>query len=270
MRASFRAAALGFGIVLSVAPASRADTVPDFFVGADACRKLSRECTCADAPLLELLLKDKERALDAWDETADAIDAEGSAIKTNADARNDFVSRFQGDSRIGAQFLACPSYSDISEKMGRSPSRVAGVSLFGGGGALDPCYCEQFCLDAVDATIAHENDHFLFAFEVIMEGLTANSACLVGQLDQSYCDSLGAHQQARTEQSAHVISINHLSDALTRLRSADPEHPDMECTWEPLPDMDPAPAPDMPEHASLWQRVELLVTRFVRGQAELG
>lgn len=270
MKAAWRVSALCFSAVVSVAPAGQADTVPDFFVNEDECRKLSPECTCADAPMLELLLKDKERALDAWDETADAVDAAGSTLRTNEDARNDFVSRFQGDSRIGDQFTDCPSYKEVSAMMGRSPSRVAGVSLSSGGAALDPCYCQQFCLDAVNATIAHENDHFWFAFEVILEVMTAKSACLAGALDQSYCDSLGARQQARTEQSAHVISIDHLADAVSRLRAMDPEHPDMECTWEPLPEVPHSSMPDMPEHASLWQRLELLVSRFVHGQAQLG
>ena len=270
MKHAWLAGALGLCAILTQSSAGRADTVPDFFVDGDACRKLSRECTCADAPMIQLLLRDKRKALDAWDAVADSIDEPGGP-STNEDARNAFVGSFQGDPRIGDQFLACPSYDEVSAKQGRSPSRIAGVSLTGGGGALDPCYCQQFCLDAVNATIAHEDDHFRFGFEAILEVMTAKSACLIGALDQTYCDKLGARQQARTEQYAHVISIDHLSDSVSKLaQSQDDEHPDMACTWEPLPDLPPSDEPDPKEHASLWQRLELLVSRFVHGQAQLG
>ena len=249
-----------------VALPAHADTAPDSFLGPDECRALSPECKCADAPMLELLLKDQSKALDAWDETADAITMPGGPA-TMQEAVDDFHSRFPGDTRIADQFAAC----DTIDEPGHNLTKIAGVSLRKGGAALDSCFCKQFCEDAVDATIIHEDTHFKFAFEALLEMITSKVACGVGQLEQSYCDTLLARQLARSEQYAHSAAIESMADSLDKLRSSDPDMPDMECTWEPLPDMvTRATPPAPPAPAGFWQRLEMLASRFIHGASRAG
>jgi hypothetical protein len=245
---------------------AHADTAPDDFLGPDDCRALSPDCKCSDAPMLELLLKDQSKALDAWDATADAIAMPGGPATMEA-AVQDFHSRFPGDTRIADQFAAC----DTIDEGGHNLTKIAGVSIRKGGAALDSCFCKQFCEDAVNATIIHEDVHFKFAFEAMLEMITSSVACKLGELEQSYCDTLLARQLARSEQYAHAAAIESMQDSLDELRASDPDMPDMECTWEPLPDMVTRVTPPAPPAPSgLWQRIELLADRFIHGAARAG
>jgi hypothetical protein len=223
---------------------------------------LSPECKCEDGPMLELLRKDQSDALDAWDATADEIGMPGGP-DTMAEAVRAFQMRFQGDSRVTDQYKACADFDPAVNKV----TKIAGVSILNGGAALDPCFCKQFCQGAIVATAKHEDVHFRFGFEALLEQITANIACKAGQLEQSYCDTLHARQLARSEQYAHSAGIESLQDALDKLRMSDPENPDMECTWEPLPDMvtEREPAPPVP--GGFWDRIQMLAGRFIHGRS---
>jgi hypothetical protein len=246
---------------LALAPAALADSSPDFFVPPDQCRMTSPECKCADAPFLELFLKDRNRALDGWDAAADGLDADGGP-RTQPALVAEFFKHYKADQRIIDQFTACPDF----DANGSSTAKFAGISLSRGGAVIDPCFCQQFCSEIIDAVAAHEDRHFAFTLEALVDLMTSSMACKLGSLDQSYCDSIDARLLARSEQYAYAVETESLGQSLDALQASDPDQPDMECTWEPLPDMAARlMAPRPPAPAGLWQRVQVLADRFWNG-----
>jgi len=246
--------------VAAAAPA-RADSSPDFFVSPDECRMVSPECKCSDAPFLELFLKDRNKGLDGWDGAADTIDS--GATTTQEALVAEFFKLYKADQRIIDQFTSCPDFAANGSKT----SKFAGISISRGGAVIDPCFCQQFCSEIIDAVAAHEDRHFAFTLEALLDLMTSKMACKVGSLDQSYCDTIDARLLARSEQYAYAVEIESLSQSLDDLRASDPDAPDMECTWEPLPDMAARvmpPAPPAP--ASFWDRVQMLAGRFLNGR----
>ncbi len=250
----------------AVALPAHADTVPDGFLGPADCRALSPECKCADAPLLELLMKDQSNALDAWLSTANAI-TQPDGPATASEAVADFHSRYPGDARITSNFSACDTFDPKVNLL----TKVAGVSISKAGAAVDPCFCKQFCRDAIDATIIHEDVHFRFAIEAMYEQIATSIACKVGDLEQIFCDRVQARQLARSESYAHQAAVDSMGGSLAKLRASDPDMPDMECTWEPLPDVQARVLPAAPPApAGFWQRLEMLASRFIHGASRAG
>jgi hypothetical protein len=255
--------ALGLAALCGSATPARADTAPEAFLKPSECLKLSPPCKCSDAPMMEMFLNDQRKALSSWEDTKDAILTPGGP-ETQKEAIADFHSRFdpQADPRVEEQFLKCPTIN-----MGKhNPGKIAGVSINKGGAALDDCFCQTFCQDIVEATATHENIHFGFGFVAIGELISVISACVTLDLPAGFCDTLDAQMLADSEIFAHKGGISSLADSLSDLRASDPDNPDMECTWEPLPPVamrHVAPPPTPP--AGFWERVEMLASRFIHG-----
>jgi hypothetical protein len=257
-----RAMSLVTTLTLLAVPARAAVDAPSFFVSPSECQSASPECKCADAPMMELFLENQRAALTAWQDTMSAISMPGGP-STRAEALSDFQTRFGGDARITAQFGTCSTFDD---EKGRSPTKIAGVDPARGGAVLDPCFCETFCQDITSATANHERTHFAYGLLALNELIQTTVPCKAGLLDERYCATIDAQQLAQSEILAHKVGNSSLQSSLDALRASDPDMPDMECTWEPLPDAAlrvmpmPPPAP-----AGLWDRVELLASRFVDG-----
>lgn len=246
----------------TVALPAEADTSPEFFVSPDECRATSPECKCSDAPFLELFLKDRNEALDAWDGAADTLDMAGGPTTQQALVA-EFFKRYEADQRIIDQFTSCPNFDPALN----TTSKFAGISLSRGGAVIDPCFCQQFCGDVIDAVAAHEDRHFAFTLEALVDLMTSSVACKVGSLAQSYCDTIDARLLARSEQYAYAVETESLQQSLEELQAGDPDSPDMECTWEPLPDMATRVMPATPAApAGFWDRVQMLATRLLQGR----
>jgi hypothetical protein len=132
----------------------------------------SPECKCADAPFLELFLKDRNRALDGWDAAADGLDADGGP-RTQPALVAEFFKHYKADQRIIDQVTACPDF----DANGSSTAKFAGISLSRGGAVIDPCFCQQFCSEIIDAVAAHEDRHFAFTLEALVDLMTSSIAC---------------------------------------------------------------------------------------------
>lgn len=250
---------LAFVTALATALPAQADTAPDFFVPPEECSMLSPECKCSDAPMLELLTRDRNRALNAWDDVADML-TESSLDQRGA--ISEFFERYKADQRIIDQFAACPDFATN----GSSLSKFAGISLTRGGAMIDPCFCQQFCDGITKAVAAHEDRHFAFTLEALVDLMTSSVACKLGTLDQAYCDSIDTHLLVRSEQYAYAVEVDALYESLDELRQSDPDAPEMECTWEPLPAattrVEPMPAPP----PGLWGRLQMLGSRLLHGR----
>jgi hypothetical protein len=251
-------------LALSVVPARAAVDAPGFFVSPSECQESSPECKCADAPMMELFLKNQQAALAAWRDTMSAILMPGGP-STRAEALDDFHMRFGGDERITNQFGSCSTFND---EMDRTATKVAGVDPTRGGAVLDPCFCETFCDDITSATANHERTHFAYGVLALNELIQTTVPCKAGLLDEHYCATIDAQQLAETEIFAHQVGNSSLQSSLDALKASDPDMPDMECTWEPLPAvaLRVLPAPP-PAPTGLWDRVELLASRFVHGKS---
>lgn len=245
--------------LFAVAPAARADSSPDFFVPPEECSMLSPECKCSDAPMLELFAKDRAKALDAWGAVADTLNE--SSLSQQGAVR-EFFERYKADQRIIDQFSACPDFTTN----GSSLSKFAGISLERGGAVVDPCFCQQFCGEISKAVAAHEDRHFAFTLEALVDLMGSSVACKLGSLDQSYCDTIDARLLVRSEEYAYAVEVDSLQESLDRLRESDPDAPEMECTWEPLPDPTTRVEPAPPPPAGLWERIQMLGSRLLHGR----
>ena len=246
------------------------EAIPEHFVPSEEC--MSDECTCEDAPMMEVFLSNQVRARDAWISVRlDVFTAGGP--QSMADAVKLFEKRFAGDPRVSEQFMSCEGYdSDIN-----SLKKIAGVPGLGQA-SLDPCFCNAFCKDIVDATVTHELTHGPTLLAGFASVLQFKVACKAGALPDSFCNALDPKILADSEVLSYVAGNRSLAESIEDLYEDDPE---MDCTWEPLPDfvppepepepnlLPPVPGAELPVLPSdgLWARFTLLVDRFVNGAA---
>lgn len=248
-----RATRLGLVLLLACAfSAARADA--KMIPGGD-CQEASTECTCADAPYMEVFLQNQRTALQAWETTRNDIAVNGSA-KTFDEARALFAQNFQGDGRVLTPLSSCTTLD---------PGKIAGPSILDGGAELDDCFCSHVCRDIVDATIAHERTHVAVNLVGIDYMIGVGVGCLVGKLPQHFCDISNALLLSESEVLAHAVGNDLLSDRLSDLRASDPANPEMECTWEPLPLQHSASPPPQPAPKGFMDRVKMLAERFLHG-----
>lgn len=251
---------LGVATVVLLATPAQAGLAD--FVSPSDCEALSRPCECADLPMMDLFARDQQKALDAWKDTKDAILTPGGPA-TQAAAKDDFDSRFEGDSRILDQFQSCPDFDPAVN----DPTKIAGVDPGRGGAVLDPCFCKTFCVDIIDATAAHERTHFAFGLVALTELISVTAACKAGLFEDGFCATLDAQLLADSELAAHTVGVNSLKDSIKKLDTTDPDTLQMACSWEPLPPeppQQPSPAPAQAP-AGFWQRLQVLANRFVHG-----
>lgn len=245
---------------------------PEDFVPSDEC--MSDECKCEDAPMMEVFLRNQENARDAWQSVRDDLFTEGGP-QSMEEAKDLFESRFDGDDRVGLQFMSCTGYD--AEK--NSLTQIAAVPGLGQA-TLDPCFCDAFCKDIIDATVTHELTHGPTLLAGFANVIQWKVACKTGVLPDSFCNALDPMILADSEIISYTIGNSSLSDSIEDLQESDPADPEMECTWDPLPEEDtpPDPEPNMlppvpgakaPARApaGLWNRFTLLVDRFVNGAA---
>lgn len=242
---------------------------PENFVPSDECK--SDECTCEDAPMMEVFLKNQENARDAWQSVRDDLFTEGGP-QSMEEARALFESRFNGDDRVGLQFMSCEGYD--AEK--NSLKQIAAVPSLGQA-TLDPCFCDAFCQDIIDATVTHELTHGPTLLAGFADVLHWKVACKTGVLSDTFCNSLDPMILANSEISSYTLGNYSLSESIEDLQESDPADPEMECTWDPLPDeappepepniLPPIPGAKAPAAApsGLWNRFTLLVDRFING-----
>lgn len=243
------------GLLLSP-PVARADDVPDWFVAPEDCP--TRPCACEDGPMMEVFLASQQDAREAWASVrADILG--GSGPTSGADAIASFQSRFGGDPRVADQFRTCEGYDPEVNSL----SKIAGVTPWGRA-ALDPCYCDAFCSDIVQSTVAHEVMHV----PTLVGGLLARgdmvAACGIGIVSGYLCDILVPLVLAESEVASHDAGIRSLDASVKRLVAKDPSNPELECTWEPLgpPPANAAPQ-DLPD--GLLDRLRLLGARVLHG-----
>lgn len=236
---------------LVVAPSAHAE-----MVSGGECLEKTHDCTCADAQYMEISLRNQEKALDAWERAQDdIIGGTGSSFE---DARAIFHMYFdkEADPRV---------LEPLSECTDLDAGQVAGTSILGGGAELNACFCENVCKDIVDATITHERTHVAFNLLGISYIVNVGVACKAGLLDESFCFASNALLLSESEIQAHTRGNEVLRDRLNQLRMKDPEHPEMECTWEPLPAA-PSPSPPPPSApAGFFERVKMLAGRVFGG-----
>jgi hypothetical protein len=246
-----------FGTVLALvtsAGSARAGDL-DGFVSPDKCT--SRPCTCADVPMMEIFQANQVRGRDAWKSVrADLFSTTGP--QSTQDAIALFGSRFKGDPRVATQFMSCTGYDATKNNL----NKIAGVAGIGQA-VLDPCFCNAFCQDIVDATVIHELTHGPTIIINVLNQANFRVACKTGLMPDSLCNSLDSAALADSEIVSYGMGISSLQSSIERIRKSDPAKPEMECTWTPLPPMAkraPTPAPE-----SFMARVKLLVQRFIHG-----
>jgi len=233
--------------------ASHAASVDARMIPGDDCQAASEPCTCADAPYMEVSLHNQRVALEAWKTTRDDIAVNGGAF-TFDDARALFGMNFVGDPRVLKPLSLCRELDT---------SKIAGPDVFGDGAELDDCFCTSVCRDIVDATIAHERTHVAVNLLGIDYMIGVGIGCLVGKLPQQFCDTSNALLLSESEVLGHTVGNDLLSSRLDDLQKSDPENPEMECTWEPLPLEHSAPPPQAPP--GFFDRVQMLAQRFLHG-----
>ena len=220
------------------------------------CQEASKACTCADAPYMEEFLNNQEVALEAWKTTRNDIAANGSA-KSFEDARALFGMNFKGDPGVLKPLALC---KDLDT------GKIAGPDFLGDGAEVDDCFCTNVCRDIVDGVIAHERTHVAVNIVGIDYMIGVGVGCAIGKLPQQFCDSSNALLLSESEVLAHSVGNSLLSSRLSDLQASDPENPEMECTWEPLPLQQPAmPPPAAPQ--GFIERVKMLAARFLHGAA---
>lgn len=229
---------------------------------------MSDECTCADAPMMEVFLKNQVKARDAWVSVrADLFTDNGPQSMEEAKAL--FESRFMGDSRVSTQFMSCTGYDPNVNSL-QQIAAVPGI----GEASLDPCFCDAFCKDIIDATVDHELTHGPTLIAGFANVVTFKVGCKAGVLPDSFCNALDPMILTDSEIISYTVGNDSLSDSIEDLNESDPADPEMECTWEPLPDAPPAPGARVlppvtgaapPAPAGLWDRFTLLLDRFVNG-----
>lgn len=241
---------------------SASSTAHAEYVDGDVCLERTHDCTCADAPYMEISLRNQEVALETWNETTEEITL--GAASTAEEARALFLKKFKpkADPRV---------VEGLSECTELDATKIAGPSILGGGAELDSCFCNVVCKDIVESTIAHERMHVAFNLVGIGYIIGAGSACAAGSLPEDFCAVHNAFLIAESEIYAHEAGNDLLRERLDNLRKMDPAAPEMECTWEPLPlphsDPEPArrlqPPPNLPQ--SFFERLQLLASRFIKG-----
>lgn len=231
------------------------------YIDGDVCLERTHECTCADAPYMEISLRNQEVALETWNETTEEITL--GAAKTAEEARALFLKKFKpkADPRVMEGLSGCTELD---------ATKIAGPSISGGGAELDSCFCNTVCKDIVESTIAHERMHVAFNLMGIGYIIGAGTACAAGTLPQDFCDVHNAFLIAESELYAHEAGNNLLRERLDNLQKMDPANPEMECTWEPLPEYSgaqPTPRlqPPSPIPQSFFERLQMLASRFMNG-----
>jgi len=255
--------------LMFAAPAGAQEEIPGHFVPSEEC--MSDECTCEDAPMMEVFLANQQRARDAWISVRLDVFSDGGP-QSMPDAVKLFEKRFAGDPRVGTQFMSCEGYdSDIN-----SLKKIAGVPSLGNA-SLDPCFCNAFCKDIVDATVTHELTHGPTLLAGFASVLQFKVACKAGALPDSFCNALDPKILADSEVISYTVGNAQLDESIEDLYEDDPE---MDCTWDPLPDfvppepepnlLPPVPGAELPVQPSdgLWARFTLLVDRFVNGAGD--
>lgn len=76
----------------------------EHFVPSDEC--MSDECTCADAPMMEVYLRNQQTARDTWISVREDLFTE-TGPQSMEEAKDLFEARFMGDSRVNKQFMSC-------------------------------------------------------------------------------------------------------------------------------------------------------------------
>lgn len=257
----------GAAMLASLACAALAGAqTTEHFVPADEC--MSKDCTCADAPMMEVYLRNQQNARDAWNSVRADIFAAGGP-QSMQEARDLFHMRFKGDSRINQQFMSCTGYDPNVNSL-QQIAAVPGV----GQATLDPCFCDAFCKDIIDATVVHELTHGPTLLAGFANVLHFKVACRAGVLPDSFCNSLDPMILADSEIISYTLGNASLADSIEDLQESDPANPEMECTWEPLPATPPpgsrvlppgSGAAQAPVPPGLWDRFTLLVDRFLNG-----
>lgn len=263
-----RVALLPLLVALSFAAPVAAQT--EHFVPAEEC--MSDDCTCADAPMMEVFLRNQQQARDIWVSVREDLFTE-TGPQSMDEAKALFESRFKGDSRISSQFMSCTGYDPNVNSL----TQIAAVPGLGEA-TLDPCFCDAFCKDVIDATVDHELTHGPTLLAGFANVITFQVGCKAGVLPDTFCNSLDPMILADSEIISYTIGNASLSSSIEDLYESDPANPEMQCTWEPLPETPPAgtrsgatpvPGAGLPAAApaGIWERFTLLVERFVNGAA---
>lgn len=239
----------------------------EHFVPSEEC--MSDECTCADAPMMEVYLRNQQKARDIWIGVREDLFTE-TGPQSMEEAKDLFEMRFMGDSRVSKQFMSCTGY-DANVNSLKQIAAVPGV----GQASLDPCFCDAFCKDIIDATVIHELTHGPTLLAGFANVINFKVGCKAGVLPDSFCNSLDPMILADSEIISYTVGNASLAEDIEDLHESDPADPEMECTWEPLPETPPAGSRVLPPEAGaqlpapvpagLWDRFTLLVDRFLSG-----
>jgi len=261
-RHSFRISAALVGTLgVCCALPALAEDLPSNFVTADMC--MSRPCTCADIPFVEVFLQNQKDARAAFESIYPEIWMTGGPSNVS-DVQRAFAARFPGDPRVLAQYKTCPGYDPSVNS-----AKFAGVDN-SGTAKIDECACAAFCQDIVDATIAHERTHPPTLIIGFLARLPGHTACKVGALPDSMCDMLTPIELVESEIAAYTVGINVLESDLNDLKAEDPSMPEMACTWQPLPSATASAAPLLPEQTpqGLFDRIVMLLERIIWGREQ--
>jgi hypothetical protein len=252
---------LGFGCVAAsgfVTRPAAAQGVPSWFVPEDMCGL--HDCMCSDIPMMQSFLDNQKNAQAAWQSIRSDILA-GTGPRSDTAAKALFKQRFPGDPDVVAQFESCQNYDPNKN----SVDKVAGVSPLGAP-MLDPCFCDAFCSDIVESTIAHERMHVP---TIILGALSKGDymiACGLGVASGYLCDIVLPLILTDSEILSYDAGISALDASLTKLKEYDPSNPSMACTWECIAPP-PTPAQDKAVPQGFWQRVSLLFERVLHGSS---
>ena len=256
--------ALGFTVACAAgtyASQAHAEGIPAHFVESGKCT--SRPCTCDDIPMMEAFLQSQKDAHSAWYDVRGEIFTSGGP-QTIEQTVASFQSKYSGDPRVADQFKMCAGYDPNVNKL----SKIAGVSS-SGGAMLDPCFCNAFCQDIVDSTVAHEVMHVPTNIAGVVGKAHLLAGCKLGVLPDRLCNALMPLTLVDSELAAHEVGIASLTIDLELLKSEDPAMPEMACTWQPLPAaVTTSLSPKVIEPAKLGvlERVVLLFERIVWGE----
>ncbi|MFZ5892754.1 MAG: hypothetical protein ACOY0T_16970 [Myxococcota bacterium] len=245
-------------LVCCVGRSAVAETLPSHFVSSDQC--MSRECTCADGPMMEVFLQNQQNARNAWISVRSEIFT-ATGPQSMDDAVKLFYKRFPGDSRVNAQFMTCNGYDPNVNTL----NKIAGTASVGNA-ALDPCFCDAFCKGIIDATVDHELTHGPTLLAGFAGMLQYKVVCKTGVLPDSFCNALDPAILADSEIISYTVGNHTLSNAIEELRDRDPQNPQMACTWEPLPAASTNQLPPV-QPSGFWDRVKMLADRFLYGNA---
>ncbi len=260
MNAKYFQAVCILSLVGSVTASARADEgIPSHFISENACREASRACTCEDAPYMEVHLGSQEKARDAWTTVQGALGKQdGPQTATEAVAM--FNRNFKGDPRVSARYATCQGYDPAVNSL----NKVAGITG-SGAASLDPCFCNAFCKDIVDATIRHEQMHAPTILAGLAKHFDLHIGCMIRVIPGRACELANADTLARSEMASYQVGNSVLRNAIKRIaEKPDERAPDMTCTWDPLPATARAAVPSFAPQG-VWARIRALVAKFLRG-----